>query len=141
MSDRVTHEDLMRYLDGELPPVDRERVERAIAESTELRREVSVYRSLKEDLSSLELDGRKRAGSVWDYVARRLGRPVGWILIVAGAAVWVSYGAYSYVTAPGRIWEKLATGGIVIGILVLLAGVIVERYREFLTDPYRDVQR
>ena len=27
------------------------------------------------------------------------------------------------------------------GILVLLASVIWERYREWLTDPYRDIQR
>jgi hypothetical protein len=39
------------------------------------------------------------------------------------------------------MWEKLATGAVVIGILALLTSVIWERYREWLTDPYRDVHR
>lgn len=139
-SERVTHEDLMRYLDGELPPSERERIEKAIAESTELRREVAVYRSLKDGLSSLH-PGARRSGSIWSSVAPRLTRPVGWTLVVAGASAWTAYGVYAYVASPAELWEKLATGGIVIGILVLLASVIMERYREFLTDPYRDVQR
>ena len=33
------------------------------------------------------------------------------------------------------------TGAIVIGILLLFASVIWERYRVWLTDPYRDIQR
>jgi hypothetical protein len=44
-------------------------------------------------------------------------------------------------TSPGDPWEKLATGAIVIGILTLLASVIWERYRDWGTDPYRDVHR
>lgn len=141
MSDRVSHEELMRYLDGEISPEERQRIENAIAGSTELRREVAVYRSVKEDLSSLELGDHPRSSSIWNRVARRLTRPVGWTLILAGMVVWTAYGTYTYVTSPMELWEKLATGGIVIGILVLLAGVIMERYQEYLTDPYRDVQR
>jgi hypothetical protein len=38
-------------------------------------------------------------------------------------------------------WEKLATGAIAIGILLLLASVIWDRLREWETDPYRDVYR
>ena len=36
---------------------------------------------------------------------------------------------------------KLTTGAVVIGILVLLAQVILDRYREYGTDPYRNVHR
>lgn len=141
MSERVNHDELMRYLDGELSPEDRQRVEAAIAGSTELGREVAVYRSLKDDLVSLDLKRPRHNGSIWHAVARRLTRSFGWSLIVAGILVWTAYGVYAYLTSPGELWEKLATGGIVIGVLVLLASVIMERYREYLTDPYRDVQR
>ena len=33
------------------------------------------------------------------------------------------------------------SGAIVIGIILLLASVILEQYRQWLIDPYRDVQR
>ena len=72
---------------------------------------------------------------------QQLTRPIGWILVVVGAAVWTGYGAYVFATSPANPWEKLATGAVVIGILLLLASVIWERYREWLTDPYRDVYR
>ena len=42
---------------------------------------------------------------------------------------------------PGVPWEKLATGAVAIGILILFASVIWERYQEWLRDPYRDVHR
>ena len=38
-------------------------------------------------------------------------------------------------------WEKLATSAIGVGIMLLFGSVIYERYKEWLTDPYRDVIR
>jgi hypothetical protein len=58
-----------------------------------------------------------------------------------GAVVWLAYGVYTFTTSPADLWQKLATGAVVIGILMLLTSVIWERYREWLTDPYRDIQR
>jgi hypothetical protein len=78
---------------------------------------------------------------VWDTVDRKLARPFGWLLILVGASAWVTYGTFLFFTSPIDPWEKLATSAIVIGILLLLASVIGERYREWLTDPYRDIQR
>jgi len=58
-----------------------------------------------------------------------------------GSLVWAAYGIYVYLTSPAFLLEKLTTSAIVIGILLLFASVIWERYREWLTDPYRDIQR
>ena len=52
MSERVTHEQLMRYLDGEVGPEERSRIEASVENSTELRRELAVYRAMKDDLQS-----------------------------------------------------------------------------------------
>lgn len=141
MTERVNHEELMRYLDGELTPEAKARVERAVAESTELRREVAVYRAIKEDLGSLPLGAGGAGRSIWDAVNRKLTRPVGWLLMIVGALAWVTLGVHAWVTTPGELVEKLATGAVVIGILLLLASVIWDRYVEYLTDPYRDVHR
>jgi anti-sigma factor RsiW len=138
---RVTPDDLMRYLDGELTPEERTRVDGALAGSTELQREVAIYRALKADFQELSFHPAVRYTSVWDRVNARVTRPIGWLLVIAGTLAWLSYGVYVFATSPSDPWEKLATGAVAIGILILFASVIWERYQEWLRDPYRDVHR
>lgn len=141
MSQRVTHEELMRYLDGEMGPEDRIRIEGSLEESTELRREVAVFRTMKDDLQTLKLTSGGHGHSVWESVSRQLTRPIGWTLLAAGSLVWAVYGVYVYLTSPVFLLEKMATSAIVIGVLLLFTSVVWERYREWLSDPYRDLQR
>lgn len=141
MSPDLSHEDLMRFLDGEMPPEEHARVEARIAASTELSRELQLFRSMKSGFQDLSFHPGTYHASVWDQVNQRLTRPIGWLLLIVGAAIWTGYGAYVFTTTPGDPWEKLATGAIVIGIIMLLASVIWERYREWLHDPYRDIYR
>jgi anti-sigma factor RsiW len=141
VSARITTDDLMRYLDGELCPEERARVDTELATSTELQREVAIFKALKSDFQELSFHPATRHTSVWDRVNARVTRPIGWILLLAGLAVWLSYGVYVFATAPSNAWEKLASGAIAIGILILFASVIWERYQEWLRDPYRDVHR
>ncbi len=141
MAGRVSSEDLMRYLDGELPPEERARVEAELQTSTELQREVAIFRALKADFQELSFQPSTHHKSVWDKVNTRVTRPIGWLLVVAGAAVWMTYGVYVFATSPVDPWEKLATGAVAIGILMLFASVIWERYREWDKDPYKGVHR
>jgi len=140
VANRLTNEELMRYLDGEVGPEERNRIERSVESSTELRRELAVYRAMKDDLQTLKLNGSSN-GSIWNAVNRNLTRPLGWILLIVGSLVWAAYGVYLYLNSEAFLWEKLATSGVGIGILLLLASVIWERYRVWLSDPYRDIQR
>ena len=141
MPEQVTHEELMRYLDGEVGPEERLRIESSVERSTELRRELAVYKAMKDDLQNLRLNHGGPNSSVWDAVSRQLARPFGWVLLIIGALAWAAYGLWVFLTSPTLIWQKLATGAVGIGILLLLASVIWERYRVWLTDPYRDIQR
>lgn len=141
MPERVTHDDLMRFLDGELPPQEHARIQAAIASSTELAREAAIFRAVKGRFQDISFHPGTYHSSVWDEVNQHLARPIGWILFLGGAAVWAVYGVYVFLASPTELWEKLATSAVVIGILALLASVIWERYREWLTDPYRDIQR
>ena len=43
--------------------------------------------------------------------------------------------------SPVAPWGKLAAGAAVIGLMLLFASVAAERYRDWLTDPYRNVHR
>jgi anti-sigma factor RsiW len=141
MAGRVSSDDLMRYLDGELSPEERSRVEAELQASTELQREVAIYRGLKADFQELSFHPSTYHKSVWDQVNTRVTRPIGWLAVVAGVAVWMTYGVYVFATSPVDPWEKLATGAVAIGILMLFASVIWERYREWDDDPYRGVHR
>jgi anti-sigma factor RsiW len=136
-----SHEDLMRYLDGELSPEERRKVEQALEGSTELQRELAVYRMFHRDLSRLRLHDPPPGRSIWGRVNRRLSRPVGWLLMALGGAVWLAHAVYLYFTSVAPWWEKAATSAIVIGILILFASVIHDRYREWTVDPYRHVER
>lgn len=130
----------MRFLDGEVTPEERAVVERVLETSSELRREVALFRSMKEELQDLSF-ATYRTESVWDSIRSRITQPVGWILTMSGTIAWLGYGAWAFVRSPSGIVVKLATGGVVIGVLVLLANVIWDRYREYGTDPYRNVHR
>jgi hypothetical protein len=137
----VPHDTLMRYLDGELPPDERREVEAALAGSTELRRELALYRTLHEDLAGISFDRRQIRDSIWGRVNRRLARPIGWLLVALGALGWSAHVIYIYFTSTVSPLEKILTSAVVIGVLLLLATVIHDRYREYLTDPYRHLER
>ncbi len=132
---------LMRYLDGELTPEERARVDAMLADATEVQRDLVVYRHIHRDLSELRFHTGGGQRSVWDRVHNRLTRPMGWIFFCTGVAAWLVYGAWVYLSSATPSWEKAMSSAVVIGVLLLFASVIHERYREWLTDPYRDVER
>lgn len=140
LSNHVSHEELMRFLDGEVTPEERADIEGRLEASSELRREFAIFRSMKQDLRGLSLAAHT-GDSVWDRIRNRITQPVGWVLALVGFVAWLAYGVWTFVRSPSAIVVKLSTGAIVIGILVLLANVIWERYREYGTDPYRHVHR
>lgn len=140
MYQTVSNEDLMRYLDGELPPDEVARVRDALERSTELQRELRIFEALRKDIGGLSFDPPPHR-SVWDGVQRRLTRPMGWILFISGAILWLFYGAWVYATSPANPVEKLAVGALTIGFILLLGSTVSERLQESRTDPYRDIQR
>ena len=140
MTEHVSHESLMRYLDGEAAPEERARIDAAVADSTELQRDLVVFRTMKNDLQAMTF-GLAKDQSVWGAVHRRITRPLGWILLSVGFLTWTLYGSYLYIVSAIDPWEKLVTSAIGLGILFLFGTVIYERRKEWLTDPYRNVHR
>ena len=140
MTENVSHENLMRYLDGEAAPEERARIDAAVASSTELQRDLVLFRTMKHDLQAMSF-GLAKDQSVWGAVHRRITRPLGWVLLTGGFLTWIVYGSYLFVVSAIDPWEKLATSAIGLGILFLFGTVIYERRKEWRTDPYRNVYR
>ena len=140
-SGSIGPDDLMRYLDGEMTPEERDRMDGKLGQSTELQRELAMYRTLKEDVQGLTFRAGPANRSVWDEVNRSLNRPMGFAFLIAGLVIWLTYGTFLFATSTASRWEKLGTAAIAIGMLQLLASVIWDRYRDWQTDPYKNVHR
>ena len=103
MQSKITHDDLMRFLDGEVSPEESELITRQLEASTELQRELSVFRSMKSGLQELTFAPAVAGSSVWDQVNHRLARPLGWIFLIIGAVVWLFYAAYLFFTSSAEL--------------------------------------
>lgn len=136
----ISHQELMRYLDGELPAERAREVEAALETSTELRRDYTLFRRMKADLNEMGAQMEPER-TVWDAVNRRLTRPVGWVLFLVGAVIWAAYGGYTYLTGAEALWEKMATSAIVVGLGMLLVSALTDRWRDLKTDPYKELRR
>lgn len=131
MSDPVNSQDLMRYLDGELTPDERLRVEDALAESATLREELATFRSLRSGFHELTFVEASAENSIWHRVAAHVARPAGRVFAMLGAAAWVAYGIYVIAIGAHDPWARLGVAAVAIGILVLFAAVIRDRYRSW----------
>lgn len=134
MNEPVSTQDLMRYLDGELPPEERRRVEDALAGSLELRRQLDVFRELRFDLLGLTFPGTSTEGTVWHRVSLHVARPAGRAFILAGFVAWLLYALWVLASRPTDPWDRLAIAAVAIGVLTLLAFVIRERFRSWSDD-------
>lgn len=140
-SGNPSSEDLMRFLDGEATPEERKAVQRGLDDSSEMRRELAVFKAMKAQLQGLSFAPPAPGASAWDQIRVRITQPLGWVLTASGTLAWIAYGVWVFATSSTAIVAKLATGAVAIGILVLLGGVVLARVQAYKTDPYKNVHR
>jgi len=136
----VSHDDLMRLLDDELPPDRRAAVTEHLADCTECKREFVVFKAMKGEITTM-LNVEPGLPSVWNRVNRRIMLPAAWVLLLAGTVALTIWGAWAWVTSPDTFWGKLIVGAVVVGLGLLLLSAIGDRLRDLRTDPYREIQR
>jgi anti-sigma factor RsiW len=129
---------LSAYMDGELAADEAAAIERHLLECTECSRELAIMNTLGGAMRTMT--SRTSQRSVWDRVHRRLTQPAGWILLVAGAVIWAALALVAWARAELTI-EWVAATGVATGLLLLLAGLGYEQYREWKETRYKDVQR
>jgi anti-sigma factor RsiW len=126
------------YADDELSPADKLRLEQHLANCTECARELALIRSITEALQRLANQPPHR--SMWHVIEKKITQPLGWTLMVAGVAVWLSLGLIEWFRGELTL-EWLATTAIGIGFALVLAGVAMQQYRDWRTSPYKDIHR
>lgn len=132
--------DISAYADGELSAADATRVERHLASCTECARELALIRTMGEAM----IQETKAAGDgrdLWPAVHRRITQPIGWILTVAGVAVWAALAIVEWFRTGELTLQWLATTAIGIGIALIAVAVSHQQYREWRSSPYKDVER
>ena len=141
MTDDREHrvDQLGAYADGELTDEESRAVEAHLRVCTECARELALIRALGGTLrqSLSEPPGR----GVWAVVQRRVARPLAWVLITAGVAVWVALAALEWYRQRSLTAEWLAASAVVIGLVLLGVGVAFEQYGDWKRSPYKDVER
>jgi anti-sigma factor RsiW len=130
-------EQLSAYVDGELPPDDAAAVERHLRDCTECARELTIMRDMGGAMRTMSTQYRGRG--VWNGVHRRITRPVGWLFILAGVAVW-AWLAVSRWSQQELTLEWAAGTAVVVGLVLLLLSLGYEQYRDWRETRYKDVE-
>ena len=128
------------YADGELSAEDAARVEAHLAECTECARELALIRSMGEAMTE-NMRNSKAPSDIWGQVHRRITQPLGWILLLAGVAVWVILAVIEWFTEGELTLRWLATTAVGIGIALIAVAIGYSQLREWRTSPYKDIER
>lgn len=142
------HEEIRRmlsaWLDGELTQVEEQRVRVHLEDCAECRRACEDMARLQEMTRSLRFagPGEDRMKEIEKSLMVQAPRRLGWLFLVGGLAAWLVYAA----VMAARHWrpptvEELIAGAVVIGFVMLLVSVLVERLRQLRHDRYRRIQK
>jgi len=136
--------DGMRYIDGEMTPVQAAEFEKHLAGCETCRRSIA-------ELGRVDsIAGRMRIGDpmdvfwegYWKSIYRRGERRGAWILILIGAAATVLFVLIEMGRNFGPVtFLKVAVTVLAAGFALLLVSVVRERVHQKKTDRYRDIIR
>ena len=134
---------LSGYLDGEVTQQQRQRVELLLEESPALRFELAELKKMQSTVKTLahkEL-GKERLNEMVSSPTQWVARKSGWALYLVGLAVLVGWGLYQFSRDNEvHLVEKIATGMVLMGVVLLFASVLRKRLNEARNDRYKDVQ-
>jgi anti-sigma factor RsiW len=135
---RHPREQLGAWIDGELATDEAAAVERHLRECTECTREAALIRTLGGAMRTMTEERPDR--SVWAGVHRRITQPAGWLMLLAGVAIWVVLAAAGWWRATFT-WEWLAGSAVAAGLILLAVGVGHEQVREWRETRYKDIEQ
>lgn len=136
--------DLSGYLDGELTQQHRQLVQIHVEDCSRCREVFRQLQEVKTSTQSLKLDrpNEEELCKMQTHVIERIGRRLGWLMVVVWSAVTALYAFYQYAKAPNEpLFEKILVFGLFLGLALLFFSVLSERLRESRSDRYKGVEK
>jgi hypothetical protein len=145
MSDHELEILLMGYVDDELDEEQRARVEAALKEDENLRRELASMQALKDLTRAAQVDEKtdRELDRFWGTVYNRTERHVAWALLVGGSLFLTAAGLLLFFKNDDTpVVVRVAVGCAILGMLLMFASVLRERLRLLPHDRYsKEVHR
>ena len=134
---------MMGYVDGELGPEQRARLEKHLASCESCTRDLAEFQSLNKELSTMAFKdpSDEQLERYWRGVYNRLERGLGWILFSVGAIILLCYGGFALVEAVMAdpsvgLVLKVGVLALVFGVVVLFVSLLRERLTVRRVDRY-----
>ncbi len=139
---------LVRYVDGELTPAEKEKLEAHLKQCPECRADLQnleKWKEVNQEMKSKLLPDMAWE-EYWQHIYNRLERGVAWILISLGAIIILGYAVLDFVQSVLRSAEltSLEKWGILLlslGFVVLFISVLREKLMVRRHDKYRRIVR
>ncbi len=134
---------LSGYLDHALNQAEAQRIRIHLEDCAECRRLYEELKTLREAARTTTF--KEPRESRWPELPKtplsRFSRSFGWLLLVSWIVVLSGLALYrflSHATDPLEVFLVLGLPG---GFVLLFLSVLLDRLRDFKSDPYREVQR
>jgi predicted anti-sigma-YlaC factor YlaD len=136
---------LSGMLDGELTSEETVQINEHLIRCASCRAD---YDELRRTEDKLEVIGFTEitddaARAFWKLPYSRAVRNASLLMIVGGYATLLLYAFVSFLTddGEGTSMNDIAGAAIVIGFLVLLGMIVIERIQTYKVDPYKEIER
>ncbi len=135
---------MMGLMDNELTPEETADINQHMVRCETCRKEFDALCQSHSELSAVSYYGPadNELDRIWKSPFSRFTRNSGLLLVIIGWVALIIYALYEFLTTDTEpALPKIATIGIIIGLVVLLLTVLRDRIRAFKTDPYKEVKR
>ena len=134
---------LTGFVDGALTQADEQRVRIHLEDCRECRTTVDDLQENREVTMTSQFE--TPPDDQWDETPRGLfsglSFGIGWLMILAWAAVMASFAVWQILTGPENLLVKLLFFGGLSGFALLLLSVVIDRLKVLPTDRYRGVKK
>ncbi|KAA3616986.1 MAG: hypothetical protein D8M58_04690 [Calditrichaeota bacterium] len=139
---------LMKAIDNELDPSEKEMFDKLISSNTSYNKEWQDLSQLKKVTSKLHFKepAQEEWDMYWSNVYNRIERGLAWLLFTSGAVILFGYGAFKFVESfiPDPNIPLIIKVGIFLlfsGFLALGFSIIREKLFLHKSDPYKELKR
>lgn len=135
---------LVGLIDQELTPEESSEINDHLTRCSDCRHEYAELRSSSDKLAavSFEEPTDELLSQLWRNPFNRLVRFGGITMLIGGYLALLLFGTFEFITSEDEdALPRVFISAIVIGFVILLIQVILERLKSYRTDPYKEVKR